>query len=343
MLSCRGSNTVNAGIRYVITDQSSAGTGRVVVQAGFGSAGAGGALNLYAHSNVTHPGDVVAGISSASGGAFRVNSSALDGGTDWFYVGGTSGRVGIGTTSPSGILHVSKAADNTVGLLVNDASGYGIFTNDQNTLNFNYGVNATSDGYINFAGYNGGTTQFRNLHISNGKFGDIAYFDGVNSRVGIGTTSPGSKLDVNGVIRNSAANGFSIGNDSGQNRLLTSGTTFQFLTSSNAAAYGQLGGLAITSNYGNTAPSNGLYVEGSVGIGKNPTAPLDVVGDINLTGTIHAKYQDVAEWVPSSEQLSAGTVVVLDSTKSNQVTSSSVSYDARDARDERHSRCGHEK
>jgi hypothetical protein len=37
----------------------------------------------------------------------------------------------------------------------------------------------------------------------------------------------------------------------------------------------------------------------------------------------------VAEWVPSSEQLSAGTVVVLDATKSNQVTSSSTSYDTR--------------
>src|SRR6185436_6444822 len=32
-----------------------------------------------------------------------------------------------------------------------------------------------------------------------------------------------------------------------------------------------------------------------------------------------------------SEQLPAGTVVVLDSTKSNQVTSSSVSYDTRAA------------
>jgi len=42
-----------------------------------------------------------------------------------------------------------------------------------------------------------------------------------------------------------------------------------------------------------------------------------------------AKYQDVAEWVPSSEQIPAGTVVVLDSTKSNQVIASTICYDTR--------------
>ncbi len=37
----------------------------------------------------------------------------------------------------------------------------------------------------------------------------------------------------------------------------------------------------------------------------------------------------MAEWVPSSEQLPSGTVVVLDSTKSNQVISSTQAYDTR--------------
>jgi hypothetical protein len=48
-----------------------------------------------------------------------------------------------------------------------------------------------------------------------------------------------------------------------------------------------------------------------------------------LAANIKARYQDVAEWVPSSKQLPTGTVVVLDSTKSNQITSSTVSYDTR--------------
>src|ERR1043166_2106309 len=42
-------------------------------------------------------------------------------------------------------------------------------------------------------------------------------------------------------------------------------------------------------------------------------------GDVTVSGNIAAKYQDVAEWVESSEKdLPPGTVVVLDSTKSNQ-------------------------
>ena len=74
---------------------------------------------------------------------------------------------------------------------------------------------------------------------------------------------------------------------------------------------------------------------GNVGIGTaTPTKPLDVVGDINASGTItggniKAKYQDVAEWVDSSQELSAGTVVVLDRNKSNQVIASTKGYDSR--------------
>jgi hypothetical protein len=76
---------------------------------------------------------------------------------------------------------------------------------------------------------------------------------------------------------------------------------------------------------GTPSPTQKLHVAGNI----NVTATATEAGDITVAGTVHAKYQDVAEWVPSSEQLSAGTVVVLDATKSNQVTSSSVSYDTR--------------
>src|SRR5260370_20859881 len=81
---------------------------------------------------------------------------------------------------------------------------------------------------------------------------------------------------------------------------------------------------------------NSATSRSNVGVGQsNPTYKLDVngtahvSGNMTVDGNLAAKYQDLAEWVPSSEQLPTGTVVVLDSTKSNQVIASSVSYDTR--------------
>src|SRR5437667_1475644 len=75
---------------------------------------------------------------------------------------------------------------------------------------------------------------------------------------------------------------------------------------------------------------------GSVGIGtSNPQAPLDVNGNLNVTGNatvsgnIAAKYQDIAEWTSARSQLSSGTVVSLDTLRSNSVMASNKAYDTR--------------
>ena len=54
---------------------------------------------------------------------------------------------------------------------------------------------------------------------------------------------------------------------------------------------------------------------------------LDVAGDIVTSGNVNVKYQDVAEWVNASEQMTAGTVVVLSRAAVNQVTESTHAYD----------------
>ena len=98
-------------------------------------------------------------------------------------------------------------------------------------------------------------------------------------------------------------------------------SVYTWLQSRNATNYALNYSLALNPNGGN------------VGIGTtNPTTKLHVVGDGNITGTLTAgtftaKYQDIAEWVPSSQALAAGTVVVLDSTKSNNVVASHQAYD----------------
>lgn len=76
-------------------------------------------------------------------------------------------------------------------------------------------------------------------------------------------------------------------------------------------------------------PSNG-----NIGIGTStPQSKLDVVGDLKVSGNavvsgnIAAKYQDIAEWVPSREPLASGTVVILDATRANTVKASFRTYD----------------
>lgn len=52
-------------------------------------------------------------------------------------------------------------------------------------------------------------------------------------------------------------------------------------------------------------------------------------GNVTVSGNIAAKYQDMAEWVPARQAMTAGTVVTLDPEKSNQVMASTQAYDTR--------------
>jgi hypothetical protein len=246
------------------------------------------------------------------------------------------GNVGIGTTSPSAKLHVTGSG-NAVRLQgTNDTSAVWVQFNTSASSGLGYfGVEGSSGGNF-FAG-----TLAYATAISSGASGTALQLGTAGSvkmtilsggNVGIGTTNPtGGKLDV-------PTGNVNVGT------LSTASATTQ--PASSAAVRGvsigfdanpELGWIQVLRN--STSEIRDLQIQplgGNVGIGVlSPTSKLHVGGDGKFTGNlmvdgnISAKYQDVAEWVPASEQLSAGTVVVLDSTKSNQVTSSSVSYDTR--------------
>lgn len=68
-------------------------------------------------------------------------------------------------------------------------------------------------------------------------------------------------------------------------------------------------------------------------LGSTPDSTLHVVGTAHFTGSvtvdgnIAAKYQDVAEWVPTGEAVDAGTVVVVDPAAENTVVASRQAYE----------------
>jgi hypothetical protein len=158
-----------------------------------------------------------------------------------------------------------------------------------------------------------------------------------NGNVGIGTTTPGTKLTVVGNVAAEASSAATsgvalVGNDVSNGYLQLYDST-----------------RVLKVSLASKAGTNSYFNNGNVGIGTiTPTVKLDVNGNTNVVGNltvngtgnitavgtieggnIKAKYQDVAEWVPSTHVLAAGTVVTLDPTKSNHVEASSKSYDTR--------------
>jgi hypothetical protein len=181
----------------------------------------------------------------------------------YYFVVSTNGNVGIGITNPGAKLDISgkiKIADGTQGsgkVLMSDENGLaswqtyiGSGDNLGNhmatmTLTANYGINASSI-TITGTGVSGSNPL---LSIAGSTMIVLN-----NGNVGIGTTIPGYKLDVNG---NSRISGQAI---------ITGTATVQGNSFS-------VGGSTFVVNAGN------------VGIGKlNPSFKLDVVGDVNITG-----------------------------------------------------------
>ena len=221
----------------------------------------------------------------------------------------SSGNVGIGTTSPVAKLQ-SQMTSATA-----EATGAA------------FAVGTATLPYAITAGHydsNYAWIQSWSYPLQINSLGNNTILNSGGGYVGVGTATPGERLDVAGTFRASGQNGAP---SSGAGVEVSYGGGVGYLQSYDRTGAGADAPLYIS---GSNIRLNGGG-EGNVGIGTSGTLTekLEVNGNIKLTGTINAKYQDMAEWVPSSEQLAAGTVVVLDSTKSNQVISSSVSYDTR--------------
>jgi len=321
------------------TDQS---VSTYAVYADGTNSGAGRAYGIYSAAGTNYfsgnvgvgtasPGyrlDVQGGQLNASGGLCiagdcRVSWSQVangSGSTQWSTSGTSvyynSGSVGIGAADPSfGGAVGAKLTVVNPGTAIAAAYSTGQLSfalNPQSNGSWTMYDRAASGG----AAWTGGITQ-------------------QSGNVGIGTGSPQVRLSVGGAgVNVYATDGWVERNlhVQGPEALVQGGGRGRLRVGS---AWGYSGLYADPSS---TGAGNDLVLGASsgtvrVGPGGGAVQNLSVAnGDLNVSGTItggniQAKYQDVAEWVPSTQKLQAGTVVVLDAARTNHVVASGKPYD----------------
>jgi hypothetical protein len=93
-----------------------------------------------------------------------------------------------------------------------------------------------------------------------------------------------------------------------------------------AAEFASIEGVKANTTSGDVGGELVFMTRNSAG---NPTEQMRIKADgtITIAQNINAKYQDVAEWVPASQPMAVGTVVVLNPQRSNEVMPSSAAYD----------------
>jgi hypothetical protein len=254
--------------------------------------------NLYLGSYVYHNGDTNTYFGFPTNDTYAVRTN----GSDILYIN-SSGDVGIGTTSPDRRLHVQDSA-----IVITKLEG----TNQGSLLDL---VNSNAIQTYNGLRFTQGTTgKMAITHIADGTTkgyvqignnwaagSEILVVDGRTSNVGIGTTSPGARLEVKSAgpdtffadfISSTGSGSAKIYENSNSHPLLymadATGTTTVVLNSS-GVSYLISGNIIIggTADNGNLLQVQGTsYFDGNVGIGTtSPSYKLDVSGTGRFTGT----------------------------------------------------------
>ncbi len=250
-------------------------------------------------------------------GAIRmlVDSSGnvgLGGGITWptfanaTIYAGASGSVGIGTTSPSNNLDVSKSQNGQTTIAVNNtnagASAAANFLAVTNAGSVGFGMNSTANGSGVAYLWNNANTDLAFATNSTEKMRVTAIGD-----VGIGTIGPAQALHV---VRDNTqsrirleSTGASNGSAGVEIKTTDGGQWNIWMDDDSNDDLGE--GDRMAFSYG---ASHRMILDGSsgnVGLGgqTNPAYTLDVTGDIRITGTPYRTGGDIAWQVPSDARL----------------------------------------
>ncbi|QQG53037.1 MAG: hypothetical protein HY931_02275 [Candidatus Falkowbacteria bacterium] len=198
----------------------------------------------------------------------------------------SSGNVGIGTTSPVHKLDISGGNyTNQLRVISSDPAGTGITLESTDTGGREFSIISTGTGDYPGAG----TLTF--WDNTNGAVAASARMV-INSagNVGIGQTSPGTKLDVSGTLRNTLATTHSLLGGAGNVVVMADNTGALYATSTASLLSGG------TSLWGGTLNGNiwnGDSGAGNVGIGvTNPISKLELYeatgAGIRITGAVNS-------------------------------------------------------
>ena len=156
--------------------------------------------------------------------------------------------------------------------------------------------------------------------------------------VGINTQGPLAPLDIHANATGTPRTVMRLADDSAYAQGVGPGLDFSgvYVNTGAYATFGNIRGVKANATNGY---ANGLLILSAsqdnaqlVEVVRLAAGTMTVTGDATFTGTvtggnIQAKYQDVAEWVPSTTDLAPGTVVVLNPQIANEVMASHKAYD----------------
>ena len=264
--------TLGSATPLISTDTSDGADSKRLLLAGGGTSSAdrGGYIGLHGNEFATRPGN----IELNPGGSGNIILS--------------SGNVGIGTTLPSSNLHIFgvRAAQKTLLILGVDNSGAAV--NDEASIDFNWWNTLKTgrvSGYVQSTSGNGtGGLKFYTSSAGTTYNAAPSMTLDKDGNVGIGTTTPAVKLDVNGYVKALQTSTTTACSDNLMGSIFYNQANNKFWGCSSGSAWQQL------ASSGGSGTVTSVEIITPIGLTVTGTNPITSSGTFTLAYNIQQTY-----------------------------------------------------